>query len=157
MAVIIPVEVFDCIVFGATGDLTLRKLLPALYFRYRDGQVPEGSRIIGAARSQLDDDGYREKARAALQRHIKPQDLDAAVLDRFIGLVHYAQVNGAKDEGWPNLTGLLEGAADRVRVFYLATSPELYGPTCDNLDTHGLITPRSRVVLEKPIGHDLES
>ncbi len=157
MAVIIPVEVFDCIVFGATGDLTLRKLLPALYFRYRDGQVPDGSRIIGAARSELDDDAYRERARAALQRHIKSHELDDAVLNRFLAMVQYAQVNGAKDEGWPNLTSLLEGEAERVRVFYLATSPELYGPTCDNLDSHGLITARSRVVLEKPIGHDLES
>ncbi len=156
-AMIIPVDTFDCVVFGATGDLTLRKLLPALYFRFRDGQVTRESRIIAAARSELTDDSYRERAEAALRRHVKAGELDEDGLHAFLGMVHYAQVNGAKDEGWPNLTGLLEGHEERVRVFYLATSPELYGPTCENLASHGLVTPRSRVVLEKPIGHDLAS
>ena len=70
MAKIIPVEVFDCVVFGATGDLTLRKLLPALYYRSRDGQMPEGVRIIGVARSALSDDDYRTRAAKALTRHV---------------------------------------------------------------------------------------
>ncbi len=157
MAVIIPVEPFDCVVFGATGDLTLRKLLPALYYRFRDGQVQPGARIIAAARSKLDNASYRERAQGALRHHVKDADLDEATLGRFLEMVHYAQVNGAVDEGWPNLMGLLKDSDDRVRVFYLATSPELYGPTCDNLESHGLVTKKSRVVLEKPIGHDLES
>ena len=70
MAKIIPVETFDCVVFGATGDLTLRKLLPALYYRCHDGQVPEDSRIIGVARSDLDDKAYRDRAAAALKDHV---------------------------------------------------------------------------------------
>ena len=57
MAKIIPVETFDCVVFGATGDLTLRKLLPALYYRFRDGQMPPEAHVIAAARSELDDGG----------------------------------------------------------------------------------------------------
>ena len=68
MPKIIPVDAFDCVVFGATGDLTLRKLLPALYYRFRDGQIPPESLVIAAARSDLDDDGYRKRASKA--RHL---------------------------------------------------------------------------------------
>jgi glucose-6-phosphate 1-dehydrogenase len=70
MAKIVPVSVFDCVVFGATGDLTLRKLLPALYLRFRDGQMPAGSRVFGAARSKLSDEAFRDRAREALARHV---------------------------------------------------------------------------------------
>ncbi len=152
-----PVEPFDCIVFGATGDLTLRKLLPALYNRYRDGQIPDGARIIGAARSQLDDAAFRARTAEALQQHVAKPDMNAAVAERFTALVHYAQGDAGREGGLANLTALLADMPDRVRVFYLATSPNLYGPICNNLKAAGLVTPHSRVVLEKPIGHDLPS
>ncbi len=158
-AAIIPVETFDYVIFGATGDLTMRKLLPALYHRFRDGQVPTDSRIIGAARSAHSSDKYRELAREALNRFVKPPALDDATVDRFLQTVHYASVNGATGENWPNLQSCFEdpGLAGRIRVFYLATAPNLYGDTCRNLSDNGLVTPRSRVVLEKPIGTDLAS
>ena len=70
MATIIPVEDFDMVVFGATGDLTLRKLMPALYHRFRDGQFSDRCRIIAAARSDLNDSSYRERAAAALHEHV---------------------------------------------------------------------------------------
>ena len=73
MPKIIPVETFDCVVFGATGDLTLRKLLPALYYRFRDGQMPPDSHVIAAARSDLDDAAYRKRASKALQRTRRAQ------------------------------------------------------------------------------------
>ena len=152
-----PVEVFDCVVFGATGDLTLRKLLPALYYRFRDGQIPPGSRVIAAARSDHDDASFRDIAAGALTRHVAADDLDTEIVGRFLQLVHYARVNGARDEGWPSLTQMLGEQPERIRVFYLATSPNLYGPICGNLAAHNVITERSRVVLEKPIGHDLAS
>ena len=72
-------------------------------------------------------------------------------------MVFYARVDGAKAEGWEPLVGFFENVPDHVRVFYLATSPSLYGPVCHNLKTHKLVTEKSRVVLEKPIGHDLAS
>jgi glucose-6-phosphate 1-dehydrogenase len=156
MAKIIPVPVFDCVVFGATGDLTLRKLLPALYYRFRDGQMPDGARIVGAARSALSDDLYRDKARQALEEHVLPDDLDPAMLGRFLACVRYVAIDAASDAAdWAGLTALLDPA--RVRVFYLATAPHLYGPICCNLAAAGLVTAQSRVVLEKPIGRDLAS
>jgi glucose-6-phosphate 1-dehydrogenase len=154
---IIPVDLFDCVVFGATGDLTLRKLLPALYYRFRDQQIPEGARIIGAARSDLTSEAYRARAADALHAHVAKSDQDEAVIERFLGIVHYARGNAAEQGGLEALAGILADAPDRIRVFYLATSPDLYGPICDNLANTGLATEHSRVVLEKPIGHDLAS
>jgi glucose-6-phosphate 1-dehydrogenase len=151
-----PVGLFDCVVFGATGDLTLRKLLPALYYRFRDGQVPAGARIIGVARSVLSDAEYRARASAALEQHVAPADLDRAVVDRFLGCVSYLTLDvTSPGADWGGLAVRLE--AGRVRVFYLATSPDLYGPVSRALGAAGLVGDGARVVLEKPIGRDLAS
>ena len=156
MAKIIPVPLFDGVVFGATGDLTLRKLLPALYYRFRDGQMPDGSRIVGAARSVHSDDAYRARAKRALDEHVRPDDQDPAVLRRFLRCLRYVSIDAAADKAdWTELTALLD--PERIRIFYLATAPALYGPICHNLGLAGLVTPQSRVVLEKPIGRDLAS
>jgi len=157
MATIIPVEDFDCVVFGATGDLTLRKLLPALYHRFADGQFSKSCRIIAAARSELTDETYRDRARTALREHVAESDLPEDKLTAFLALVFYARVDGARVEGWEQVQDLFAGGPDRIRVFYLATSPNLYGAVCHNLSEQGLVTAKSRVVLEKPIGHDLAS
>ena len=154
-----PVPSFDYIVFGATGDLTMRKLLPALYYRFCEGQMPADARIVGAARTPLSDDAFRERAEAALTRFVKPADLKPETMRAFLGQLFYASLNGAEaDSTWENLTRLFDAAsAERVRVFYLATSPALYGKICRNLHARDLVTPATRVVLEKPIGHDLAS
>ena len=151
------VDPFDCVVFGATGDLTLRKLLPALYKRFRDGQMPDSARIIGAARSELDDDAFRQRALQALGEHVPKPDQDQAVAERFVARLHYARGDAAHEGGLEALSALLADEPERIRVFYLATSPSLYGPICNNLKAAGLVTEHSRVVLEKPIGHDLAS
>ncbi len=156
MAKITPVATFDCVVFGATGDLTLRKLLPALYHCFRDGQMPADARVIGAARSNLTADDFRQRAGSALEQHVPPNDLDADVVRRFLTVLDYAPIDvTAADADWTALASRLD--PDRVRVFYLATSPDLYGPVCRGLGAAGLNTPLSRVVLEKPVGHDLAS
>ncbi len=154
-----PVAPFDYVVFGATGDLTMRKLLPALYYRFAEGQMPADARLIGTARSKLSDDDFRERAQAALTRFVKAADIKPDILSRFLGRVFYASLNGAEsDSTWDHLTRLFDQSeSDRVRVFYLATSPGLYGRICGNLAAKGLVTKTSRVVLEKPIGHDLAS
>jgi glucose-6-phosphate 1-dehydrogenase len=156
VAKIIPVETFDCIVFGATGDLTLRKLLPALYYRFRDGQMPPDSHVIAAARSDLDDGEYRKRASKALREHVARDDLDAETADQFCRRLSYVRLDATNpDADWKALATILDD--ERVRVFYLATSPDLYGPICRNLGSQELVTEKSRVVLEKPIGHDLAS
>ena len=156
-AAIIPVPDFDCVVFGATGDLTLRKLLPALYYRYCDRQYGDDCRIIAAARSDLTTEEYRKRAAEALGEHVKKADQREATLEAFLQRLTYVAVNGATEEGWDDLCSVLGEATERVRVFYLATSPSLYGTICQSLSKHGVITDKSRVVLEKPIGHDVAS
>ena len=156
MSKIIPVPLFDFVIFGATGDLTLRKLLPALFHRFRDGQIPPDSRIIGVARSGLDSAAYRSRAADALRRHVSATVLDGPAEAAFLGIVHYVSLDAAAPGGdWSALQALLR--PDRVRVFYLATSPDLYGGVCQALTAAGLATGEARVVLEKPIGHDLAS
>ncbi len=156
MAKIIPVSPFDGVVFGATGDLTLRKLLPSLYLRFRDGQMPASSRVFGAARSRLSDEAFRERARDAIARHVPADTQDTASVATFCERLRYIPLDGA-DPGsnWSALRDALD--PDRIRVFYLATPPDLYGPICRNIGAAGLVTDRARVVLEKPIGHDLAS
>ena len=109
MAKIIPVETFDCVVFGATGDLTLRKLLPALYYRFRDGQMPPEAHVIAAARSDLDDAAYRKRASKALQEHVARDDLDTDTADKFC---RAAELCAAGCDG---SEGRLEGAGGHAR------------------------------------------
>lgn len=157
MARILPVASFDCVVFGATGDLTMRKLMAALYHRYRDRQFPDTSRIIAVARSALETAAFRMRAEAALRQHVGPAQLDDDTLNAFLALIHYRQVDALSDAGWDALVTTLDERPDQVRPFYLATSPDLYGPICQRLAKHGAFNALSRVVLEKPIGHDLAS
>ena len=153
---IIPVSPFDCVVFGATGDLTLRKLLPALYHRFRDGQMPPESRVFGAARSHLSDEAFRDRARQALDKHVAADALEPDNVNAFCERLRYVSIDAGKPgSDWSGLQSTLD--PERVRVFYLATSPNLYGPICRNLKSADLVTERARVVLEKPIGHDLKS
>jgi glucose-6-phosphate 1-dehydrogenase len=154
-AKIIPVGAFDLVVFGGTGDLALRKLLPGLYYRDRDQQLPPDSRIIGVARSCIDPDGYAREVEAALRHYLPTNDIDEACLQRLLARLDYVQLDASGVDGWPGLAGKLAGADDRVRVFYLATAPDLFAPICRSLAAAQLVTPASRVVLEKPIGHDL--
>jgi glucose-6-phosphate 1-dehydrogenase len=153
----IAVPAFDLIVFGGTGDLAMRKILPGLYHRHCDGQLPPESRIIGAARSALDRDAFVARVRDALTQFVAAADLDAARVDSYLRRIDYVAVDVTADAGWSALAGRLAETAERVRVFYLATAPNLFGPICQRLAGSGVLTPKARVVLEKPLGHDLAS
>ena len=152
----IPVEPFDLVVFGGTGDLAMRKLLPGLYHRDSDGQLPPECRIIGAARTELSREAYLGQVEAALGQFVG-EKLDPAVLRRYLGRVDYVQVDAMGEAGWSELAARLRDAPERVRVCYLATSPDLFGPICRRLADAGVVTPLTRVVLEKPLGTDLAS
>ena len=147
-AAIIPVPDFDCVVFGATGDLTLRKLLPALYYRFCDKQYGENCRIIAAARSKITTEDYRKRAADALGEHVNKADWKQDTLEAFLQRLTYVSVNGATEDGWDDLTATLADRADIVRVFYLATSPDLYGAVCQKPQQawrdHRTVTRRAR-------------
>ena len=152
-----PVDVFDLVIFGGTGDLALRKLLPALLHRFADGQITASSRIIGVARDALDEAGYREKIRPALLRELSDDAPGNAMLDRFLQTVGYRALDATQEAGWSDLAHSLLSAGERVRVFYLATAASVFVPICERLREHGLASGNVRVVVEKPLGSDLRS
>ncbi len=154
---IIAVDPFDLVVFGGAGDLAYRKLLPALYHRHRDGQLPTEARIIGVSRRGMSDEEYRAATKRALDDHVAAADREPAVVDTFLRRLHFVPVDAQAEAGWADLAKLLKPGADRIRAFYLAVAPELFGTICGKLGAHGLATPKTRVIIEKPIGHDLQS
>jgi glucose-6-phosphate 1-dehydrogenase len=153
---IIVVEPFDLVVFGGTGDLAYRKLLPALYHRHRDGQLPGAGRIIGTSRRALSDTEYRAAAADALEAHIPESDREPSEIESFLQRLSFVQMDAA-DSGWARLAAALKGGENRVRAFYLAVAPELFGTIALGIGKSGLVTPKSRLIIEKPIGQDLKS
>ena len=152
--------VCDFTVIGATGDLALRKLIPALYQRDRENQLRPETRIIGASRSELDDDAYRAMVRTAIVEHVPADQVEDVVVERLLARVRHLALDAQDADGWHLLHGLLKDRPshdDAVRVFYLAVAPALFGPICRRLDEVGAIDATSRVVIEKPIGTDLAS
>jgi glucose-6-phosphate 1-dehydrogenase len=156
MAQIIPVAPFDYVVFGGTGDLALRKLMPSLYQRDRDGQIPPAARIIAVSRTKLTSADYAAKAEEWAKSLVPADEFEPEVWTRFAARLTYVGLDVTGEAGWADLVALLDGS-DRVRVFYLATAPDLVGPICRRLQSAGLVSKDSRVVLEKPIGKDLAS
>lgn len=153
---IIPVDPFDCIVFGGTGDLAERKLLPALYHRQKDGQMTEPTRIIGASRSEMTKAEYQDFALAALKEHVK-EDLDDEQVKLFISKLDYVSVDAKSDRGWDTLRDIIGDADTKKRAYYLAVGPALFGDIASRLRDNGLITDETRIIVEKPIGRDLQS
>src|SRR5438552_13673201 len=96
----IPVELFDLAVFGATGDLSERKLLPALFHRDLAGQIPDGARIIGISRRKLSDDEFRSFAKKAIEEHTSEDERKPDVIARFLARLSYVPLDASQDEGW---------------------------------------------------------
>lgn len=157
MAKLVPVETFDLIIFGGTGDLAMRKLLPALYHRDRDEQITPQSRIIAASRGALSQDDYLTMVEESLRSNLAEGDFDEAHWASFSQRLYYAQADALEHSDWGALSEVLAEHEDRVRVAYLATAPSLFGPISAGLKSNGLITDSSRIVLEKPLGRDLDS
>lgn len=155
MSQIIPVAPFDCVVFGGTGDLAIRKLLPALWHRDADGQIPEDSRIVAVSRKEFDDAAYRKFVEDGVRPDLK--DEDAWLWQRFLGRLRHVTLDAEGEQGWSDLAAALAGGDNHVRVVYLATSPKFFGPIARRLSNRGLVTPLTRLVVEKPIGSDLDS
>ncbi len=153
---IIPVDPFDFIIFGGTGDLSERKLLPALYYRQCDHQFSEPTRIIGTSRSKMSDEEFQAFAKKAISEHVAKEDIDAKELAKFLERLSYVAADAVSGTGFDQLKKKI-GDSDRIRAFYLAVSPSLFGDISHKLKEHKMITPNSRIVVEKPIGRDLAS
>jgi glucose-6-phosphate 1-dehydrogenase len=144
------------LLFGATGDLAQRMLLPSLYNLDADGLLPDGLTVTGTARSEHDDASYRDFARHALDKFLPADRKDDAKLDRFVGRLSYQPLDASSTEGFPKLKEKLGDVGGGLAIF-LSTSPSLFEPVIDGLESAGLTGPSVRIGLEKPLGHDLPS
>ena len=155
MAEFVPVEPFDIVIFGVTGDLSRQKLLPALFHRYCDGQIDDISRIIGVARGAMEAEAFldlvRQSCSAATDSFVEEK------WHKFATLLSYCEIDATDEKAdWDGVKAVLSQDA-RPRIFYLAVAPRLYVPICEALGQAGLKNAGARVVLEKPIGSDLQS
>ena len=157
VARVVPVDPFDLVVFGATGDLARRKLIPALYHRMHDGQMPDTARVVGAARTEMESDGFRRIAETALDEFVGPAELDNDTKHRFLSSVDYVRLDAMSNDGWDRLSGALPDLPQRPRAFYLSVAPTFFGAMAERVYEAGLATPQARIVIEKPLGHDLAS
>jgi glucose-6-phosphate 1-dehydrogenase len=144
------------LMFGATGDLARRMLLPSLYGLDSDGLLPPDLRIIGTARTELDDAGFRERANEALHEHLPDGFYSQGIADRFLERLHYVTVDITKPADFERLCGAVGDPCNGVAIF-LSTAPSLFKLTIDGLAGAGLACPTVRMALEKPLGTDLES
>ncbi len=148
---------FDLVLFGGTGDLAWRKLLPALFQSFRHGSLPAGGRIIGVGRSAMTDDEYRALIAtrlASVEDDKRPSDAEFA---QFAQLLHYLRMDLSHPGDYAALGSLLQTRHADTVVMYLATAPSLFTTVCEQIGASGLNTANTRVVLEKPLGHDLQS
>ncbi|WP_426357065.1 glucose-6-phosphate dehydrogenase [Pseudocolwellia sp. HL-MZ19] len=145
----------EVVIFGALGDLSRRKLLPALYQLDCAGLLNPASRIVGVARQEHDLKEFATIVNDNLTKFVK-EALDPLVLERFLNRLVYQQLDFKETTSFNKLFKTLKGA-NETRVYYFSTAPAIFGDICDGLYAANLITEKDRVVMEKPIGHCLES
>lgn len=153
---IIPVDPFDLVIFGGTGDLARRKILPGLFRRYCAGQILPGARIIGAARSQHDAAEYRAIAAKAIREFGGGRACEDGTLEKFLEALSYVTIDARGTGGWEDLAAQVSGDG-RIRAFYFSVAPSLFGDLAERLHHYGLADAGSRIVVEKPFGRDLET
>jgi len=168
---VVPSELLNAeasiVIFGASGDLTARKLVPALYQLAREGFLSSKSPIIGVARREKTDEEFREEMHVAVREHARDGLWSEETWPAFAQRLYYIQLDITQPEGYPQLkqqleTLELERGIIGHRIIYMATTPDLFVPAIESLSQSGMIPDREatewlRIVFEKPFGHDLKS
>ncbi|MGC6517284.1 MAG: glucose-6-phosphate dehydrogenase [Candidatus Puniceispirillaceae bacterium] len=146
----------DYVIFGGTGDLALRKIFPALFYRYLDGQVTQEFRLVAAARSATTKEDFVKKLRPFCEEAIAGSADNKRAFDEFTQILEMIVLDVASGAGADELKSFLQvrQSDDRPVIFYMAISPALFGASCRLLQQSGLVTPTARLVVEKPLGHD---
>ena len=145
----------DLVLFGTSGDLARRKLLPSLYQLELAGLLAEDTKIIGVARQASSHEEYKVAVVESLERFVK-EELNEEAKDRFIARLSYCQVDMTILEDYKGIAELVD-LENRTMVNYFSTPPSVFGNICSGLNYAGLVVDETRVVVEKPIGHCLES
>ncbi len=161
-----PTDPCGLVIFGASGDLTRRKLIPAVYHLLQKGLLPDSWYLIGLARTEMSDERFRESVRSALEAFGRAGTIGGPVWEQFSRRIHYLAGNYRDPEYYRSIGERLEQlnrqhGVEGNRIFYLATPPNLYGEIVQNLGEARLATPPNasgwgRVVVEKPFGLDLQ-
>ncbi|MCY3878802.1 MAG: glucose-6-phosphate dehydrogenase [Rhodobacteraceae bacterium] len=152
---IIPVPPFDIILFGATGDLARREILPALFRGFSVRQVPEDFRLAGVARAEMSDDEFRALCRDSIRSAQEPQAGEQEVLEKFLRKLSYFPLDATGGAGWDRLAAWPR--PDKILTFYLSVGPSVFEQIIDNLKHNNMVRPDCRIVVEKPFGQDLPS
>ncbi|KAB0546848.1 glucose-6-phosphate dehydrogenase [Pseudomonas argentinensis] len=147
----------DMLVFGGTGDLALHKLLPALYYLHRDGRLHRDTRILALARSTHTRAAYQALAERHCRVQVARADFDEDTWRSFAERLDYFTMDASQSADFGRLAKYLGADQQRVRLFYLATAPDLFEDIASHLKVAGLAGAGARIVLEKPIGHSLQS
>ncbi|HBK54999.1 MAG TPA: glucose-6-phosphate dehydrogenase [Xanthomonadales bacterium] len=145
------------VIFGATGDLAQRMLLPSLHGLHRDGLLPESLKILGCARSELDAAGFRQQVGEAIARFTPAAERDEASIRGLLERIDYQSADAGDSASMTLLGARIEALRSGDLLYHLSTAPRFYGPICAALDRVGLTDAGTRVMLEKPIGHDFAS
>jgi glucose-6-phosphate 1-dehydrogenase len=148
---------FDLVLFGGTGDLAWRKLMPALFQAFRHGTLPDGGRIIGVGRDDLSADQYRALIRSRFDQVDLDKRPSVEEFTRFAALLDFVRMDLSETADYARLAQTLNQHQTDTVVMYVATAPSLFTTVCEQLAAAGLNTAKTRVVLEKPLGHDLAS
>ncbi len=151
---VIPVDPFDLVIFGGTGDLARRKILPGLFRRFCQGQMTPESQIIGAARAEMDDAGFRQLVADAITE-FGPKDANPKDIAAFLTRLGYVAIDAKGDGGWADLKSRMRDGY--VRAFYFSVAPALFGDLAQRLHTNDIAQTDSRIVVEKPFGKDLQT
>ncbi|MCY3982561.1 MAG: glucose-6-phosphate dehydrogenase [Roseovarius sp.] len=152
---IIPVKTFDLVIFGGTGDLARRKILPGLFRRFLSGQMNSESRIIGVARQNLDCRAYRSVIREAILENDSGARDKIQCLEAFLTLVSYNSIDAESESGWDNMACKMRNGT--IHAYYFSVGPSLFDNIAGRLHRHGLVHEDVRIVVEKPFGHDWKS
>ncbi|WP_448547291.1 glucose-6-phosphate dehydrogenase [Thalassotalea fusca] len=144
----------EIVIFGALGDLSRRKLLPALYQLDHAGLLSDESRIVGVARHEIELAEFVQTIEENIKNFVK-EDLNEETLARLKSRLVYQQLDFKDTDSYTQLAERFSNGG--ARVYYFSTPPAIYGDISDGLHAAGLIAPNDRVVMEKPIGHCLES
>ncbi|HTD05037.1 glucose-6-phosphate dehydrogenase [Undibacterium sp.] len=146
------------VLFGGTGDLAKRKIIPALFSAFVNGRLDKNFMFIGAAREALADEEFRRRVSASIENYCaKDCGSTPEQLQAFLGLTHYAKIDAREAADFEELKQKLHTSASNATLFYLATGPDLFVPVVQQLSAHELVSGNARVVLEKPLGRDAQS
>ena len=144
-------------IFGASGDLAQRMLLPSLYALEGEGLLPASLRILGTARSELDGEGFRALVAGAIEQRVPAAERNDATLRALLARMDYQPAALDDAASLQQLGAAIAQRRDGDVVYHLSTAPRWYVPICSALGAQGLGGAGTRVLLEKPIGHDLAS